>query len=438
MPRNFFDTVGSSVVPGSTASSWTRVGRDGSEDIYYNAGTGSGSTGTFVRFNPTSGSFVAPASGTPERARLESRFRSSAAAADSRALGRPTTPRAGAGGAGASSIPVIPFGSSGSGSGGASGSPRTLGTPSTDFGARGAKYSYYPEDLATTKQDRIKFEMFTASTRRGEFGGRPSGSGLAGFGPRSGGEPRGIVFLGIQGQISDSNSVDWSGSTINPLQAALAQSAIAAMTTEEGLTGQGVAGMMNKLMFGVDGVFTKAKDFIKSANNTRNLQILLAQEAVQAQGLLSRIGGQVANPNLELLFNGPQLRPFTFNFRMTPRNTTEANRVKKIIRFFKEGMAVQTTENDIFLKSPNTFKIQFQSGESGNAHTSLPRIKECALIRCDVNYTPDGSYMTFADSIEGYPMTCYELSLAFSEIDPVIREDYSGLPFDGPNMEIGY
>lgn len=425
--RNFFTTAGSSVVPGSTASSWTRVGRDGSEDIYYNAGTGSGSTGTFVRFNPTSGSFVVPASGTPERARLDSRFSSSSAAADSRVSGRPVTPSAAAA------------------AGGATSTPRTLGTDPRSFVSTDARlsesertrYAFYPEDLATTRQDRIKFEMFTASTRGGEFGGRPSGSGLTGFGPRTGGTSLGHVFLGIQGQISDSNSVDWSGATINPIQAALAQSAIAAMKTGEGLSGGGVAAMMNNLMFGESGVFTKAKDFMKSANNTKNLQILLAQEAVQAQGLLSRIGGQVANPNLELLFNGPQLRPFTFTFRMTPRSSSEAGNVKKIIRFFKEGMAVQTTPNDIFLKSPNTFKIQFQSGESGGAHTSLPRIKECALIRCDVNYTPDGSYMTYADRSKGYPMSCYELSLAFSEIDPIIREDYSTDSGVSPD-EIGY
>ena len=197
----------------------------------------------------------------------------------------------------------------------------------------------------------------------------------------------------------------------------MADSAITAMRNQT----NNVANMLGDL--GKD-IFNKAKKVMKSGNDRNNIQILLAQEAVQAQGLLSRLSGQVANPNLELLFNGPQLRPFTFSFRMAPRSSTEAANVKKIIRFFKQGMAVQTTENDIFLKSPNVFEIQFQSGESGSLHRSLPKIKRCALIRCDVNYTPDGSYMTFADSSEGYPMTCYELSLAFSELEPLTATDY--------------
>jgi len=417
-------------VSGSTLSSWTPLRSPTRPELttWFHA-----SSGKMIDYNSTRNTASVVNPGTTRRAAIMDAFRDpirdalATAAVEAAGTG-PTTPRAGAGGAGASSIPVIPSGSSGSGSGGASGSPR-------NFGAREAKYSYYPEDLATTKQDRIKFEMRAAGTRGGRIsGGDPGGSGLLGFGPRSEGRSLGIVFLGIQGQISDSNSVDWSGSTINPLQAALAEASINAMQDPE--LSKDVAGLMGSLG---KKIFDKAKTAMRQQGVRNNLQILLAQEAVQAQGLLSRLGGQVANPNLELLFNGPQLRPFTFNFRMTPRSGNEANRVKKIIRFFKEGMAVQTTETDIFLKSPNTFKIQFQSGESSsNAHTSLPRIKECALIRCDVNYTPDGSYMTFADSIEGYPMTCYELSLAFSEIDPIVGEDYSDLPFEGPNMEIGY
>jgi hypothetical protein len=222
--------------------------------------------------------------------------------------------------------------------------------------------------------------------------------------------------LGIQGAISDSNSVDWSGATMNPLQAALAESTIKAMGNQTNNVAKMIGGLANDVM-------NKAKKAIGSGDSRSNLQILLAQEAVQAQGLLSRLKGQVANPNLELLFNGPQLRTFSFNFRMVSRSTTEAANVKKIIRFFKQGMAIQTTDTDIFLKSPNVFDIRYQS-EDGKAHRSLPQIKRSALIRCDVNYVPDGSYMTFADATQGFPMTCYDLSLGFSEISPLTAEDY--------------
>ena len=397
--------------PGSTAEDWTRLpslpATPSDVSRYRDSATGSivsysSRTGKGTVLSPTSAEYkavTAPGSVT-ERA-----IRSADAEYRARVSGTTVTPTSTAAASGTVSTPrefrseyVTPRGES--------------------------RYSWYPADLQTTKQDRIKFDMYAAGSRV-RPGSRGSGidilrssSGLGAFGAVPSGERLGTVFLGIQGNISDSNSVDWSGATINPIQASLAARSIEAMKNPT----QNVTKMLGSL---TSNILSDIKRAMGNKDTTNNLQILLAQEAVQAQGLLSRLSGQVANPNLELLFNGPQLRPFTFNFRLTPRSTSESANVKKIIRFFKEGMAVRTVEGGIFLQSPNIFQIQFQSGEDGGAHRSLPRIKKCALIRCDVNYTPDGSYMTYADSSQGYPMTCYELSLAFSELEPVTQSDYA-------------
>ena len=88
-------------------------------------------------------------------------------------------------------------------------------------------------------------------------------------------------------------------------------------------------------------------------------------------------------------------------------------------------MAVKKAASEVFLKAPNVFEIEYQSGE-GNTHQSLNRIKTCALLGCDVDYTPDGSYMTFND--EQRTMTSYQLSLRFSELDPIYNTDYAGHP----------
>lgn len=386
--------VAGNFVAGSTFASWTPLRKSSTPNIttWYHA-----ESGTMINYDSIRDIGVKQLPGSSGRIQVEKDFAPLIAAANQR-LKTPTTPT------GTSPISVPAAG--GSSSSGGSNKPRNFKT----------KYAIYPEDMGTTKMDRIMFEMRKAGTRIGQFSGSSS-SGLTGFGPLPTGESLGSVFLGIQGPISDSNSVDWSGATMNPLQAALAESAIKAMSDPTNDVGEMLSKLGGK-------VLEKAKKAIGSGDSRSNLQILLAQEAVQSQGLLSRLKGQVANPNLELLFNGPQLRTFSFNFRMVSRSTTEAANVKKIIRFFKEGMAVQTTDTDIFLKSPNVFDIQYQSGESGSRHRSLPKINTSALIRCDVNYVPDGSYMTFADEAQGFPMTCYDLSLGFSEIAPLTAEDY--------------
>ena len=181
----------------------------------------------------------------------------------------------------------------------------------------------------------------------------------------------------------------------------------------------------------------KVQQNIKEMSTNPDLQnalkLYLTQEAVGVQGLLSRTTGAILNPNLELLFNGPSLRSFNFTFRLSPRNEEEANNVKRIIRFFKQGMSVKTSNTTVFLKAPNVFDIKYISSD-GNNHKSLNRIKRCALLGCDVDYTPDGSYMTFNDTNK--TMTSYQLSLRFSELDPIYEDDYftNGLS----DIEIGY
>ena len=292
---------------------------------------------------------------------------------------------------------------------------------------------FYPEDLrGNNQQDRIKFTMKKSLGGRinTEFGARTFSR------TSSTGSITGSVVLPIQPSISDSNSVDWQGNNLNSLNAYLAGQSLNLMGS-------------NSLSQAGSKAQTAFEDFFKGLSTSSNsyadaLKLYLAQEAVGVQGLLSRASGAILNPNMELLFNAPSLRPFTFTFRLSPRSATEATQVKNIIRFFKQGMSVKTTKEGVFLKAPNTFDIRYISyDKNGNEiknHPSLNRIKTCALTACDVNYTPDGTYMTFND--DKRTMTSYELSLRFTELDPVYDEDYTAIDSDpsgdGAANQIGY
>ena len=92
-------------------------------------------------------------------------------------------------------------------------------------------------------------------------------------------------------------------------------------------------------------------------------------------------------------------------------------------------MSVKTSSSNIFLKAPNIFDIRYityQKDEDGNDrevdHPSINRIKTCALLAAAVDYTPDGSYMTYDDPRRS--MTSYGLTLSFNELDPIYEDDY--------------
>jgi hypothetical protein len=63
----------------------------------------------------------------------------------------------------------------------------------------------------------------------------------------------------------------------------------------------------------------------------------------------------------------------------------------------------------------------------------MGRIKECALQSVGVNYTPENNYATFQDGA----MVSYQITLNFSELEPVFNDDYSQLDGDADTL-IGF
>lgn len=235
------------------------------------------------------------------------------------------------------------------------------------------------------------------------------------------GQPLAHVYLPIQSGITDSISVDWGNGELNPITAQFANLAMGTiLEAGKGDLGSAAGKFMNN--------FGAIADKFLGANSTPDLQKLVAnyftEQAVGVPGLLSRSIGGAVNNNLELLFNGPTLRSFTFNFRLTPREAKEAAVIKEIIRLFKRGMTPALSKSGLFLSAPNVFKLKYLytgNGSKAEDHPYLNKIKIAALRDFSVNYTPDGNYMTYAD---GGSMTSYDLSMTFGEIDPVYANDY--------------
>lgn len=270
-------------------------------------------------------------------------------------------------------------------------------------GGGGARTSYptlrYPETL-NQNQDKLKISILKFAPKK--F------SGLS-FAERSTFTERilGSVLLPVPNAVNDANSCSWGQDTMNAAQ--IAASDIAMKTITEG-AGAGLSATEKSIAgVGKEGG-ADAKDAIAQ---------YFTGQATGVKGILARTKGQVINPNMELIFNGPQLRPFNFTFKMSPRDERESITIKKIIRMFKQSMAPARSESSLFLKAPNTYKLQFLEGSS-REHKFLPKIKECAMTGFNVNYTPDGNYATYRNSA----MVAVELSFSFQELEPIFNNDY--------------
>ena len=219
----------------------------------------------------------------------------------------------------------------------------------------------------------------------------------------------GTARLPMTAGISESNSVGWGPDNLNSIQQAGARLANSAI---EGIT----SGNFDKL--GKD-----TKDILRDAFgdiSDEQIKAFFAGEAVGAN-IFTRGTGMVLNPNLELLFTGPQLRSFTYSYNFTPREPEEASNIKNIIRFFKQNMAPKSSKGGTFLESPNVFQLKYLTN-GGEEHPFMNNIKLAALTNFTVNYTPANQYMTYE---ENKSMTSYQVGMTFNELEPVLFDDYN-------------
>ena len=272
----------------------------------------------------------------------------------------------------------------------------------------------YPLGLGSSNQDIVMFTMMEYQPRK-----LSSTQGQFGFSDRdSNRNSIGSVILPVPAGIQDSNGCDWGSGKMNALEIAAGIAAI------QGIKGD-FDGAVNTASNAVGTATGSGAGDVKDAIST-----LMAGAATgTGSQLLSRTVGAVINPNMELLFNGPTLRDFSFTYKLSPRSKEEAENVIKIIRFFKQGMSPIKSDSNLFLKAPHTFNIQYKlRGEED--HPYIGKIKECALKTCAVQYTPEGSYATYHDGT----MASYQMTLSFSELEPIFNNDYE----DDNDQSLGF
>ncbi len=243
----------------------------------------------------------------------------------------------------------------------------------------------------------------------------------------------GTILLPIPSNVQDGNSVKVGDSSLNGLQAAGASGVMSAMTTD--ISGaETMRDAAGKIATGLADAAANFSNQTKAGATLNDIKSVALNKLtagalgifggnVSTNQLLARQEGTIINPNMELLFDGPTIRSFKFQFKMTPRNQKEAEQIRLIIRAFKRNMAPKAKggtekENGWFLKTPNVFELRYRTGNRD--HKYLHKFKQCFLTDVSINYTGDGVYATYED---GSPVS-YLMDLSFKELEPIYDIDY--------------
>ncbi len=156
--------------------------------------------------------------------------------------------------------------------------------------------------------------------------------------------------------------------------------------------------------------------------------------------------GVVLNPNMEMLYDSPDIREVSMKYKLVPHNKEEAIAIQKIIKQFRyaalpswgsgddlsEGLkkfSVSGGEKytddgepvaENFIRVPWLCHFEFRTGGAVNPHVA--QYKPCAITRVSINYTPDGTYASY---LEGGP-SAYEIDLSFIETKLIFKQDLAG------------
>jgi len=263
----------------------------------------------------------------------------------------------------------------------------------------------------------------------------------------------GQVRLPMPNKLSDSNQVSWGSDVMNNLSAMMTATTMANPRFTGGaaligsILGAGdiatLGAILSKSGIDLDGLSGANKAQVSAALGSKILSkagIEIAPETILARGF-----GVIPNSNMELLFNAPTLREFQFSWRMSPRSNKEAKEIRRIIRFFKQGMAAkkltgQAGDASVFLGTPNIFKLQYKT-VNNEIIKGVNRIKPCAIVGTNVDYSPEGNWSAYD---EGQPSSII-LSIQAKELEPIYDTDYQKNVTDGRDdlysirdNEVGY
>lgn len=271
----------------------------------------------------------------------------------------------------------------------------------------------YPMEAGGVDSDYV---TFAPMKYRSNLSTRRDSAGQAG--PPSGGGAESVILYMPNSTPSVANGQNWgSASFAGPMGAAQRMMAEAAgATAAAGLGGGGLGDMGSTLG-------QKVTDGIKSAN-FKGIGIQMALKAAEkATGaspnqMLALGAGQVFNPNVELLYETPEMRRFGLSFDMIPKSPAEAEMINRIILNFKKWSAPADLKNGMF-EVPYVWQVTYMSGSGPNKFMNRFKKAACTSVQVIANTNTD---MHVAH--EGGVPVITSLDLQFSEVDIITRQDH--------------
>ena len=307
----------------------------------------------------------------------------------------------------------------------------------------------YPIGLDRNIQDTLQIDIFKYEPARGlpTIDGATDNQRFLRTGLAKKKKPITMITIPIPNAVGDSNAVQWGGGQFSSVAGTLGNEINNAIFGSIQNTRQGpfntFQDISNALGGATAGAMRGAGDLISNPYVQRKVLLENLAKAAGAFGInvdvaqvITRTGGVIENPNLELLFTGPSLRSFQFTVRFTPRSKEESIIVRKIIRALKQHSAVKKgvtlgnfqsagafNNKNLLLGTPDVFTLKYMKASKINEEIKgLTKMKTCALTNLSVDYTGEAGRWAAYDG-DSQPVTTL-VTMNFAELAPIYDTDY--------------
>ena len=271
----------------------------------------------------------------------------------------------------------------------------------------------YPADGFSGNTDYVTFSPVDYLQARGGGGGAGGANGITIYMPES------------TPTVANGNS--WGQAQIQegPFGRALFDTAADAADVIYGISpSEAVNGMSPEskklLEDNLDSAFGRFTDPNNLTSYGRQLTTtaIAGMMGTNANSVLSVTRGQIYNHNVELAYQSPQLRQFTFNFNMVTKSAADAAAIDAIILRFKQESAPEDSGNGMY-KIPKVWNINYMGAAAGH----MNRFKPAACLSIAVQ--DNAGIPFYASHRDGAPVST-SLQLTFQEIEVITRRDHTG------------
>lgn len=232
----------------------------------------------------------------------------------------------------------------------------------------------------------------------------------------------GEVILPIPTAVRDKASATWAKARLSPVMASAVGAVAEPAARAAGGDLTGILDALGRLAGGGPAMLlgggTEGYNQTVAASLSSALLAQVGLAGLEPSDILARTTGKVANPNMELLFRGPDMRAFEFSWKFVARSSDEARRIRQIIKFFKLQSLPTVGQNTNLINSPNVFFIRYMNGDT--RIKSLPQPKICALAEFGIDHTPDNQGWTAYE--DSHPVST-SLTMQFLELTPLFRNE---------------